>query len=62
MCLQLKQLFGFCGQVVSCTLVGNQRQYALVEYKTPGVSSVPSERLHTFQLVDPCAGWLSFAG
>lgn len=34
---QVKQLFGFCGQVKSCRMVGNN-QFAFVEYSSPGVS------------------------
>ena len=37
--LQVKQLFGFCGQVKSCRMVGNN-QFAFVEYSSPGVSLV----------------------
>ena len=35
--VQLKQLFGFCGSVLKCELVGSQQQLALVEYSTPAV-------------------------
>ena len=35
---QVKQLFGFCGQVKSCRMVGNN-QFAFVEYSSPGVST-----------------------
>ena len=35
--MQLKQLFGFCGIVLMCELVGSQQQLALVEYSTPAV-------------------------
>ncbi len=34
---QVKQLFGFCGQVKSCRMVGNN-QFAFVEYSSAGVS------------------------
>jgi hypothetical protein len=37
LCEQLRQLFGFCGNVTNCTILGNQRQYALVEYETEQV-------------------------
>ncbi len=35
--VQVKQLFGFCGQVKSCRMVGNN-QFAFVEYSSAGVS------------------------
>ena len=34
--VQVKQLFGFCGQVKSCRMVGNN-QFAFVEYASSGV-------------------------
>lgn len=36
-CAQVKQLFAFCGSVTSVSFVGNNNQYALVEYATPAV-------------------------
>ena len=41
---QVKQLFGFCGQVKSCRMVGNN-QFAFVEYSSPGVSSTSAAPL-----------------
>ena len=38
---QLKQLFGFCGTVTKCDLVGEQLQLAMVEYATPTVRAEP---------------------
>lgn len=35
---QLKQLFGFCGSVSSCTFTGSDRQFAMVTYSTKAVS------------------------
>jgi hypothetical protein len=40
---QLKQLFGFCGTVTKCDLVGEQLQLAMVEYATPTVRASMSE-------------------
>ena len=46
---QVKQLFGFCGQVKSCRMVGNN-QFAFVEYSSQGVSSISqSESSGTLQ-------------
>lgn len=36
--VQIRQLFAFCGSVTNVSLVGNNKQFALVEYATPGVS------------------------
>ena len=52
---QVKQLFGFCGQVKSCRMVGNN-QFAFVEYSSPGVSHpscLPSS-LTSIQIVGVC--------
>ena len=36
--LQIKQLFGFCGTIRSCRMVGGNR-FCFVEYSMPGVST-----------------------
>ena len=41
---QVKQLFGFCGQVKSCRMVGNN-QFAFVEYSSAGVSHLSTTAL-----------------
>lgn len=47
--MQLKQLFGFCGSVLKCEVVGSQQQLALVEYSTPAVRCSLSR----------CVAWLA---
>jgi len=42
--VQVKQLFGFCGQVKSCRMVGNN-QFAFVEYSSAGVSHLSTPTL-----------------
>ena len=42
--VQVKQLFGFCGQVKSCRMVGNN-QFAFVEYSSAGVSHLSTTTL-----------------
>jgi hypothetical protein len=39
--LQIKQLFAFCGSVTDVTFVGNNSQFAFVEYATAAVSLYP---------------------
>ncbi|KAK9836951.1 hypothetical protein WJX81_002189 [Elliptochloris bilobata] len=48
---QLKQLFGFCGTVTRCELVGSQQQLALVEYATPTEASA-GLAMHGMTVVD----------
>ena len=48
---QLKQLFGFCGTVTKCELVGSQQQLAMVEYTTPAEASA-GLAMHGMTVVD----------
>lgn len=51
-CLQLKQLFAFCGAVSDCSLVGRNSDYAFIEFSKEEVhtplkhSSSPRSNTH----------------
>jgi RNA recognition motif. (a.k.a. RRM, RBD, or RNP domain) len=39
-CLQLKQLFAFCGAVLDCSLVGRNSDYAFIEFSKEEVHTI----------------------
>ncbi|KAK9905765.1 hypothetical protein WJX75_005978 [Coccomyxa subellipsoidea] len=48
---QIRQLFAFCGSVTNVSLVGNNKQFALVEYATPGETAAASA-MNGMQVMD----------